>query len=560
MAERVEPDGRLGPGGTQSRPQEKSAVALPDAEAAAVSGCRDVPFDTGVSGRRRLEERHGGGADQTSNRSGAGCGRGRRCCWPSGRSRCPAPAQLSSGQPAFTTSQAPGGAGTAGHRVIALTFDDGPGPFTPQVLSVLERYQVPATFFEIGDEVARYPQYSKMVAAAGFPVEDHTWSHPDLTTLPVSGVASQIDSTQAEIRAVTGTTPQCVRPPYDAWNATVLSQIAARGLTTMSYDVDPKDWTLPGVQAIADRVVGAAFPDAVVDMHDAGGDRSETVAALPQIITRLRAMGYSFVSICGTGPTYGPQISATYAFGNAPAPGPPVTSNLPLVGAAATADGGGYWEVAADGGVFSFDDAVFHGSMGGRPLNAPVVGMAATADGGGYWEVAADGGIFAFGDAVFLGSMGGTALNAPVVGMAATADGGGYWEVASDGGIFAFGDAVFLGSMGGTALNAPVVGMAATADRGGYWEVASDGGIFSFGDAVFLGSMGGTTLNAPVVGMAAGGSGGGYWEVAADGGVFCFGAPFYGSRGGQAGEDRFFAMVPGPGGAGYLLTGQHPAG
>ena len=91
------------------------------------------------------------------------------------------------GQPAFTTFQAPGGAATAGQRVIALTFDDGPGPFTPQVLSVLQRFQVPATFFEIGEQVARYPQYSKMVAAAGFPVEDHTWSHPDLTTLPTRG-------------------------------------------------------------------------------------------------------------------------------------------------------------------------------------------------------------------------------------------------------------------------------------------------------------------------------------------------------------------------------------
>ena len=342
----------------------------------------------------------------------------------------PAAGAPSSGQPAFTTSEAPGGAATAGQRVIALTFDDGPGPFTPQVLSVLERYQVPATFFEIGDEVARYPQYSKMVAAAGFPVEDHTWSHPDLTTLPASGVAAQIDMTQAEIQAVTGTTPECVRPPYDAWNAAVLSQIATRGLTTMSYSVDPKDWTLPGVQAIADRVVGAAFPGAVVDMHDAGGDRSQTVAALPQIITRLRALGYSFVSICGAGPTSGPQVTATYAFGDAPAPGPPVTSNLPLVGAAA-ADGGGYWEVAADGGIFSFGDAVFHGSMGGKPLNAPIVGMAATAGGGGYWEVAADGGIFSFGDAAFHGSMGGRPLNEPIVGMAGD---GRRWRVLGGGG------------------------------------------------------------------------------------------------------------------------------
>jgi len=127
--------------------------------------------------------------------------------------------------------------------------------------------------------------------------------------------------------------------------------------------------------------------------------------------------------------------------------------------------------------------------MGGTPLNAPIVGMAASG-GGGYWEVASDGGIFSFGDAAFHGSMGGTPLNAPIVGMAAMPDGGGYWEVASDGGIFSFGDAAFHGSMGGTRLNAPIVGMAASADGGGYWEVASDGGIFGFG-APFLGSRAG---------------------------------------------------------------------
>ncbi len=470
----------------------------------------------------------------------------------------PAVGATATSQPAFTTSQAPGGAATAGHKVIALTFDDGPGPYTPQVLSVLEHYQVQASFFEIGEEVAAYPQYAKMVAAAGFPVESHTWSHPDLATLPASSVDAQIDMTQTEIRNVTGTTPQCVRPPYDSWNAGALAQIASRGLTTMSYSIDPRDWTRPGVPAIVRGVVGAAFPGAVVDLHDGGGDRSETVAALPQIITQLRAMGYTFVSICGSAPVSRPQVSATYAFGNAPAPGPPVTSNLPYVGAAATSDGAGYWEVASDGGIFSFGDAAFFGSMGGRPLNAPIVGMAATSDGAGYWEVASDGGIFSFGDAAFFGSMGGRPLNAPIVGMAATSDGAGYWEVASDGGIFSFGDAAFFGSMGGRPLNAPIVGMAATSDGAGYWEVASDGGIFSFGDAAFFGSMGGRPLNAPIVGMAATSDGAGYWEVASDGGIFSFNAPFYGSRGGL-GADRFFAIVTSPAFTGYLLAGQHPA-
>jgi hypothetical protein len=127
--------------------------------------------------------------------------------------------------------------------------------------------------------------------------------------------------------------------------------------------------------------------------------------------------------------------------------------------------------------------------MGGRALNAPVVGMAATPNGGGYWEVASDGGIFAFGDAGFHGSMGGHPLNRPVVGMAATANGGGYWEVASDGGIFAFGDAAFWGSTGNLSLNRPIVGMAATSGGRGYWLVGSDGGLFSFGGASFHGSV-----------------------------------------------------------------------
>jgi SpoIID/LytB domain protein len=204
----------------------------------------------------------------------------------------------------------------------------------------------------------------------------------------------------------------------------------------------------------------------------------------------------------------------------------------PAVGMAATADGGGYHVVATDGGIFSFGNAQFYGSMGGHPLNKPVVGMAAVPGGGGYWEVASDGGIFSFGDAQFYGSMGGHPLNQPVVGMAAVPGGGGYWEVASDGGIFSFGDAQFYGSMGGHPLNQPIVGMAAVPGGGGYWEVASDGGIFSFGDAQFYGSMGGHPLNQPVVGMAAVPGGGGYWEVASDGGIFSFGdAQFYGSMG-----------------------------
>ncbi len=221
----------------------------------------------------------------------------------------------------------------------------------------------------------------------------------------------------------------------------------------------------------------------------------------------------------------------------------------PIVGMAGHPDGG-YYFVAADGGIFSFS-APFYGSMGGQPLNQPMVGMACTTSGRGYWTVAADGGVFSFGDAQFHGSMGGQPLDKPIVGMAATPTGHGYWFVAADGGVFSFGDAQFYGSMGGQPLDKPIVGMAATPTGRGYWFVASDGGVFSFGDAQFHGSMGGQTLNQPIVGMAAPtpkpapsnpapptappappappAAASGYWLVAADGGIFSFGVPFLGS-------------------------------
>jgi len=423
-------------------------------------------------------------------------------------------AGASSAAPAFYTYQVPGTGWTAGQKYVALTFDDGPGPYTPQVLSVLERYHVPATFFEIGVNASSYPQYTRQLASAGYPVEDHTWSHPDLATIPVSAFSYQVDQTQNELRSLTGVTPSCVRPPYNDWNSTVLAQLAQRNLTTMSYSVDPRDWSLPGTQTIVSRVVGAAFPGAVVDLHDGGGNRQETVGALPGIITGLESRGYSFVAICGD-PWFGPVISDAYAFSSPLATSPAVRSNRGFVGAAADpATASAYWLAAADGGVFTMGGAGFYGSMGGAKLNQPVVGMASTPDGGGYWLAAADGGVFTFGDAHFYGSMGSVKLNQPVVGMASTPDGGGYWLAAADGGIFTFGDAHFYGSTGSLVLNQPVVGMAADPSTGGYWLVASDGGVFDFG------------------------------------------APYLGSRGGQTGLDHFFGILPG--GGGYLLLGELP--
>jgi hypothetical protein len=217
--------------------------------------------------------------------------------------------------------------------------------------------------------------------------------------------------------------------------------------------------------------------------------------------------------------------------------------------------GAGYWSAAADGGVFAFGAADFHGSMGGTRLNRPVVGMAPTPSGKGYWLVASDGGVFAFGDARFFGSTGAITLNRPIVGMQSTPSGKGYWLVASDGGVFAFGDAAFYGSTGALRLNSPVVGMAATPSGKGYWMVAADGGVFAFGDASFRGSTGAIRLNRPVVGMAPTVSGRGYQLVASDGGVFAFGdAQFFGSTGGIRLNSPVVGAQATPSGRGYWMV------
>ncbi len=327
---------------------------------------------------------------------------------------------------------------------------------------------------------------------------------------------------------------------------------------------------------------GSGTPTGTV-AFDATANGSTSPTALCTAQVSSSGIASCQATLSSTGSPY--SVTATYSGSNsfaASTSSPPVTVTVqpsPTPSQPVTAPTGqGYFEVASDGGIFTFGDAAFHGSMGGKPLNAPVVGMAIDPATGGYWEVAADGGVFSF-DAPFYGSMGGKPLNKPVVAMAATPNGGGYWLVAQDGGVFTFGDAGFYGSMGGKLLNKPVVGMAATPNGGGYWLVAQDGGVFTFGDAGFYGSSAGVVsatggtdtvdlapapdgkgywlvsangavgafgdahsygsaasyrLNAPVVGMASTPNGRGYWEVASDGGIFTFGnAGFYGSMGGK---------------------------
>ncbi len=186
-----------------------------------------------------------------------------------------------------------------------------------------------------------------------------------------------------------------------------------------------------------------------------------------------------------------PQANTVRAVGGAPSFGPATGLRLndPLVGIAATPSGRGYWAVAADGGVFTFGDAPFEGSVAEHPIAAPIVGLARTPSGHGYWLVGSDGGVFSFGDAKFFGSIAVPAANiSPIVAIAPTPSGNGYWLAGSDGAVFSFGDAAFEGAATSFRHSAPIVAMAPTSSGYGYYLLGADGGLFSFGDARFMGS------------------------------------------------------------------------
>jgi peptidoglycan-N-acetylglucosamine deacetylase len=184
--------------------------------------------------------------------------------------------------------------GPPGVRDVALTFDDGPATDTLPMVDALHRLGGVGTFFEIGRQVPDDAALSRAVLRAGDELGDHTWSHPVLTA---ANAAAQIRPTQHAIAAATGFTPCLLRPPYGIAPPAVVGIARSLGLLTIQWDVDPRDWALPGAGVIASRVLSAVHPGAIVELHDGGGDRSETVQALSTIIPALHARGYRLVTI-----------------------------------------------------------------------------------------------------------------------------------------------------------------------------------------------------------------------------------------------------------------------
>jgi peptidoglycan/xylan/chitin deacetylase (PgdA/CDA1 family) len=195
-------------------------------------------------------------------------------------------------------------------REVAIGFDDGPWTQTPEFVSMLERADARATFFMIGRQIG--PTWRATMLRElrdGDVLGDHTFSHPDLTR--TSDVRGQLLSTIAAIRAQTGYTTCVFRPPYGAVDETVVQDATSLGLATVTWNVDPADWSEPGTAAIEQRVLEQVRPGSIVISHDGGGPRGQTLAAYPAIISTLRERGYRIVTIpelLGFRPIYEPCI------------------------------------------------------------------------------------------------------------------------------------------------------------------------------------------------------------------------------------------------------------
>lgn len=171
-------------------------------------------------------------------------------------------------------------------KVIFLTFDDGPDPvWTPKILQVLDKYGAHATFFQLGRNVAEHPGLRERILAAGHTVGNHSVTHPQLTALPAGRRHHEI---------VDGPPSKCFRPPFGATDKDVRAEIRAAGMVQVLWTVDPRDWAKPGVPAIVHTVLGTATRASVILLHDGGGNRGQTVAALDKILRVLIQRGYSF--------------------------------------------------------------------------------------------------------------------------------------------------------------------------------------------------------------------------------------------------------------------------
>ena len=184
-----------------------------------------------------------------------------------------------------------------GAKVIALTFDDGPSQYSDAILDILKDKGVKATFFDIGQSATAMPQTEKRMVDEGHQVATHSNTHPDMTTLDKDAERADISAGIEAIHNASGVDTKVFRAPYGAFGVEQWKAASDLIDCNVFWDIDTLDWKRPGANAIHDSVVQGAHNGAIALMHDGGGDRTQTIEALPGIIDDLKAQGYTFVTI-----------------------------------------------------------------------------------------------------------------------------------------------------------------------------------------------------------------------------------------------------------------------
>ncbi|MBT9153974.1 MAG: Peptidoglycan-N-acetylmuramic acid deacetylase PdaA [Firmicutes bacterium] len=181
-------------------------------------------------------------------------------------------------------------------KVLSLSFDAAWGAdYTDDILAILHRHQVRATFFLVGFWVEKYPEVAKRIAAAGHEIGNHSSTHPNLVPLTVEQIALEVSRTHDILKETTGLTPRLFRPPFGAYSNRVLETLTALGYHTIQWSIDSLDWRKEATpQSIVTRVTARAHPGAIVLFHN---NATYTPEALEPILTHLREQGYSFVPI-----------------------------------------------------------------------------------------------------------------------------------------------------------------------------------------------------------------------------------------------------------------------
>jgi len=182
---------------------------------------------------------------------------------------------------------------------LALTFDDGPDPrYTPRLLELFRAYDAKATFFVLGEALERRRELAAAIVREGHELGNHTYGHPDLTTLSESAIRLEAERAAALLRDVSGETPRLFRPPFLAYDDRVAAVCEELGYTVVGgVNTETRDWDMPGVDHIVSTVLEAAENGSIIFLHDSGGDRSQTVAAVERLLPALVEEGYRLVTV-----------------------------------------------------------------------------------------------------------------------------------------------------------------------------------------------------------------------------------------------------------------------